>query len=156
VPANLLPVLTTNEPGESEANTILGGVISLYSTGSWFLALIVFIASIVIPLAKLAVLAYLLVGVQRGLLPAGNRDRTRLFRAVEFIGRWSLLDVFAVSFVAAVLQLEPVLSAQLGPGIPYFAAVVILTMLAANAFDPRLMWDRHPRDPGRSEGRAHG
>lgn len=140
VPANFLPVLTTYEPGESETNTIMGGVISLYTSGSWFLALIVLVASIMIPVAKLAALAYLLVGVQRGAVQ-GSRDCTRLFRAVEFIGRWSMLDVFVVSFVAAVVQLEPVLSAQVGPGMPYFAAVVILTMLAAKAFDPRLMWD---------------
>jgi paraquat-inducible protein A len=152
VPANFLPVLTTNEPGESETNTIMGGVISLYTSGSWFLALIVLVASIMIPVAKLAALAYLLVGVQRGAVQ-GSRDRTRLFRAVEFIGRWSMLDVFVVSFVAAVVQLEPVLSAQVGPGMPYFAAVVVLTMLAAKAFDLRLMWDG--LDAGNNEGRAH-
>jgi len=151
VPANFLPVLTTNEPGESETNTIMGGVISLYTSGSWFLALIVLIASIMIPVAKLAALAYLLVGVQRG-SAQGSRDRTRLYRAVEFIGRWSMLDVFVVSFVAAVVELEPVLSAQVGPGMPYFAAVVILTMLAAKAFDPRLIWNGLDE----ADGRAHG
>jgi paraquat-inducible protein A len=171
VPANLLPVLTTNEPGDIETNTIVGGVISLYTSGSWFLALIVLVASVVIPLAKLVALVYLLLNAQRSPAPAGggSRERTRMFRGIEFIGRWSMLDVFVVSFVAAVLQLEPVLSAQVGPGIPFFAAVVILTMFAAMSFDPRLMWDkwdkRDRRDKGdpwngggalEGEGRSHG
>lgn len=155
VPSNILPVLTTNSLGESDPSTIMGGVVSLYTSGSWPLALIVLVASVVIPLGKLIALAYLLVGVQRGPAPApanDSRDRTRLFRAVEFIGRWSMLDVFVVTFIAALVQLEPLMSAQAGPGLPFFAAVVILTMAAAMSFDPRLMWDA--RDAG--DGGSHG
>ena len=170
VPANLLPVLTMNEPGASDPNTIMGGVISLYTTGSWHLALIVLVASIIIPLGKLLALGYLLVVVQRGAAmgnSGGRRDRTRLFRTIEFIGRWSMLDVFVVTFGAALVQAEPVMWAQVGPGMPYFGAVVILTMFAAMSFDPRLMWDagdaRDPRDPrdvgdagDAGGGRVHG
>jgi paraquat-inducible protein A len=113
----------------------------LYTSGSWPLALIVLVASVMIPLGKLAALAYLLISVQRGSANA-NRDRTRLYWMVELIGRWSMLDVFVVTFVVALIQLGPLMSSQPGPGLPFFAAVVILTMLAATSFDPRLIWDR--------------
>jgi paraquat-inducible protein A len=141
VPANLLPVLTTQTLASSRADTIVSGVAGLYSSGSWPLALIVLVASVMIPLGKLAALAYLLIGVQRGAVNA-VRDRTRLYRLVELIGRWSMLDVFVVTFVVALLQFGPVISSQPGPGLPFFAAVVILTMLAATSFDSRLIWDR--------------
>jgi paraquat-inducible protein A len=146
VPANLLPVLTTNTLRSSESDTVLGGVIYLYTSGSWPLALIVLIASVMIPVGKLAALAYLLVSVQRGSIK-GSRERTRVFRVVELIGRWSMLDVFVIAFVVALVQLPPAMTAQPGPGVPFFAAVVILTMLAAMSFDPRLIWG------GADEGR---
>jgi len=146
VPANLLPVLTTNTLRSSESDTVLGGVIYLYTSGSWPLALIVLIASVMIPVGKLAALAYLLVSVQRGSIK-GSRERTRVFRVVELIGRWSMLDVFVIAFVVALVQLPPAMTAQPGPGVPFFAAVVILTMLAAMSFDPRLIWG------GAAEGR---
>ena len=140
VPANLLPVLTSKSLVSSQSDTIMSGVIYLFASGTWPLGLIVLIASVMIPLGKLAALAYLLIGVQRGSVE-GRRERTRLLRMIEFIGRWSMLDVFVVAFVAALLQLEPLLSAQPGPGVPFFAAVVILTMLASASFDSRLIWD---------------
>src|SRR6185295_13154127 len=93
VPANILPVLTTNTLVSSDSDTIMSGVIFLYTSGSWPLALIVLVASVMIPLGKLIALAYLLISVQRGWIQ-NSRDRTRLFRMVEFIGRWSMLDVF--------------------------------------------------------------
>jgi len=153
VPANLLPVLTMNEPGASDPNTIMGGVISLYTTGSWHLALIVLVASIIIPLGKLLALGYLLVVVQRGAAmgnSGGRRDRTRLFRTIEFIGRWSMLDVFVDTFTVALVQLQPLMSVAPGPGVLFFAAVVVLTMIAADSFDPRLIWDSAPH--GESQG----
>jgi paraquat-inducible protein A len=140
VPANILPVLTTHTLTSSRSDTILSGVVALYTSGSWPLALIVLAASVMIPLGKLVALAYLLISVQRG-WANGTRDRARLYRMVELIGRWSMLDVFVVTVVIALIQLGPLMSSQPGPGLPFFAAVVILTMLAATSFDPRLIWD---------------
>lgn len=140
IPANVLPVLNTIALGSSEKDTIMGGVLLLYNTGSWPLALIVLIASVMIPLGKLVALAYLLITVQRG-VKGGTRERTRLYRMVEFIGRWSMLDVFVDTFTVALVQLEPLMSVEPGPGVLFFAAVVVLTMLAAESFDPRLIWD---------------
>jgi paraquat-inducible protein A len=142
IPANALPVLNTTTLGSSEPDTILGGVVFLYTSGSWPLALIVLIASVIVPLGKLFALGYLLFTVQRGSL-ADNRDRTRLYRMVEFIGRWSMLDVFVDTFTVALVQLSPLMSVQPGPGVLFFAAVVVLTMIAAESFDPRLIWDSH-------------
>ena len=140
VPANILPVLTTQTLTSSRSDTILSGVAALYTSGSWPLALIVLVASVMIPLGKLAALAYLLISVRRG-SANGTRDRTRLYRMIELIGRWSMLDVFVVAFVVALIQFQPVMASQPGPGLPFFAAVVILTMLATTSFDPRLLWD---------------
>ena len=132
-------MLTTHTLVSSESDTIMAGVIYLYTSGSWPLALIVLIASVMIPLGKLIALAYLLISVQRGSIK-NSRDRTRLFRMVEFIGRWSMLDVFVDTFVVALIQLQPLMSVEPGSGVPFFAAVVILTMLAAASFDPAI-WD---------------
>jgi len=140
IPANLLPVLNTTTLGASEGDTILGGVAFLYASGSWPLALIVLIASVMIPLGKLVALAWLLISVQRGSI-ANSHERTRLYRMVEIIGRWSMLDVFVCAFTVALVQLQPLMSVAPGPGVLFFAAVVVLTMLAAEAFDPRLIWD---------------
>ena len=140
IPANLLPVLNTTAFGSSEPDTIMGGVVFLYTSGSWPLALIVLVASVMVPLGKLIALAYLLITVQRG-VPGGNRERTRLYRMVEFIGRWSMLDVFVDTFTVALVQLQPLMSVAPGPGVVFFAAVVVLTMIAADSFDPRLIWD---------------
>jgi paraquat-inducible protein A len=140
LPANILPVMTTSALGSVEEDTIIAGVILLYTTGSWHLALIVLIASVMIPLAKLIALGYLLITVQRGSI-GNNRDRARLYRLVEFIGRWSMLDVFVDTFTVALIQLQPLMAVLPGPGVLFFAAVVVLTMLAAESFDPRLIWD---------------
>ena len=140
IPANLLPVLKTTTLGDSEGDTILSGVAFLYATGSWPLALIVLVASVMIPLGKLVALSYLLLTVQRGSITS-NHERTRLYRLVEIIGRWSMLDVFVATFTVAMVQLQPLMSVAPGAGVLFFAAVVVLTMLAAESFDPRLLWD---------------
>ena len=140
IPANVLPVLTTTTLASSDSDTIMGGVVFLYTSGSWPLALIVLIASVMVPLGKLVALIYLLITVQRGLL-GSSRERTRLYRMVEFIGRWSMLDVFVDTFTVALVQLQPLMSVQPGAGVLFFAAVVVLTMIAAESFDPRLIWD---------------
>ena len=140
IPANLLPVMITVTPGSSEPDTIMAGVIYLYTSGSWPLALIVLIASVMIPLGKMVALATLLVGVQRG-STRNKRQRMRLYRLVELIGRWSMLDVFVDTFVVALVQLQPLMSVAPGDGVVYFMLVVVFTMLAAQSFDPRLIWD---------------
>jgi paraquat-inducible protein A len=140
VPANVLPVLSTTTLGSTDSDTIMGGVVFLYTSGSWPLALIVLIASVMIPLGKLVALVYLLITVQRGSL-GNSRERTRLYRMVEFIGRWSMLDVFVDTFTVALVQLQPLMSVEPGAGVVFFAAVVVLTMIAAESFDPRLIWD---------------
>ncbi len=140
IPANMLPVMKSVTLLGASEDTIIGGVILLYQTGSWHLALIVLIASVIIPLAKIMALAYLLVTVQRR-SKHSNRERIRLYRLVEFIGRWSMLDVFVIAFVVALVQLKPLMAAQPRAGIVFFAAVVILTIFAAQTFDPRLIWD---------------
>ena len=144
IPANMLPVLTTTTFGSAESDTIMGGVVFLYTSGSWPLALIVLVASVMVPLGKLVALVYLLIVVQRGAV-GDLRQRTRLYRMVEFIGRWSMLDVFVDTFTVALIQLQPLMSVEPGPGVLFFAAVVVLTMLAAESFDPRLIWDAGTR-----------
>lgn len=145
VPANLLPVLRTNTATGSETDTILQGVVLLWSPTGWPLALIVLFASIMIPSAKILALGYLLVTVQRGSIRS-EAQRTRLYRLVELIGRWSMVDVFVDAFTAALVQLQPLMSVEPGPGLFFFAAVVVLTMLAVECFDPRLIWDSRPRE----------
>jgi len=140
IPANLLPVLSTTALGATESDTIMGGVVFLYESGSWPLALIVFVASVMIPLGKLVALGYLLVTVQRGSVERSHH-RTRVYELVEFVGRWSMLDVFVDAFVVALVQLQPLMSVAPGLGVVFFMLVVVLTMFAAQSFDPRLIWD---------------
>lgn len=140
IPANSLPVLVSTSLGSSQSDTIISGVAYLYQSGSWPLALIVLVASVIVPLGKIVVLAYLLITVQLGSVK-NNRDRTRLYRTVEFVGRWSMLDVFVDAFIVALVQLEPLMSVEPGPGVAVFMSVVVLTVFAARSFDPRLIWN---------------
>jgi paraquat-inducible protein A len=140
VPANVLPVLTTTTATGTDSDTILQGVVLLWSPTGWPLSLIVLVASIMIPSAKILALAYLLITAQRGSVQ-NNRQRVRLYRVIEFIGRWSMVDVFVDTFTAALIQFQPLMSVSPAPGLLFFAAVVVLTMLAVESFDPRLIWD---------------
>ena len=140
LPANILPVMRTTTLTSEEPDTIISGVVFLYTSGSWYLALILLIASVMIPLAKLAALVYLLVTVQRG-SDRNNRERARLYRVLEIIGRWSMVDVFVATFVVALIQLKPLMFVSPESGVLFFSAVVILTIFAAESFDPRLIWD---------------
>jgi len=140
LPANLLPVLTTVTATGSESDTIMQGVVLLWSPTGWPLSLIVLFASIMIPSAKIMSLAYLLITVRRGSIK-NNTQRIRLYRMVEIIGRWSMVDVFVDTFTVSLIQLQPLMSVEPGPGLLFFAAVVVLTMLAVESFDPRLIWD---------------
>jgi paraquat-inducible protein A len=143
IPANLLPVLTTTTATGVESDTIMQGVILLWSPTGWPLALIVLIASIIVPSAKILSLAFLLITVQRGWVTS-YEQRLKLYRVVEAVGRWSMVDVFVATFTAALIQLQPLMSMAPGAGMFFFAAVVVLTMLAAEFFDPRLIWDSTP------------
>ncbi len=140
IPANVLPVLTTTTAAGAESDTIMQGVVLLWSPTGWPLSIIVLVASILIPSAKIIALAYLLLSVQRG-SSTNNERRLHLYRTIEFIGRWSMVDVFVDTFTAALIQLQPLMSVEPGPGLFFFAAVVVLTMLAVESFDPRLIWD---------------
>lgn len=145
VPANVLPVMQTGTLMETRYDTIFSGVAVLWRSGDWDLALIVFVASVVVPLVKILSLAFLLLCVQ--LRAVGHvRARTRLFRVLDFVGHWSMLDIFVVSLLAALVQFHPYAQVRPQPGAIAFGAVVVLTMLATMSFDPRLMWDVLPED----------
>jgi paraquat-inducible protein A len=140
IPANIYPVLTVVRLGAGQPSTILGGVRELLELGMWPLAALVFFASVVVPVLKLVGLGILLISTQMGTDWALN-DRIVLYRIVEAIGRWSMIDIFMESILVALVQFGQLASVYPGPGAVAFAAVVILTMLAARSFDPRLMWD---------------
>jgi paraquat-inducible protein A len=141
VPANLLPVMRVTSLGKVQADTIMSGVIYFLVHGMWPLALIVFVASVFVPLLKLVILVFLLVSVQRGSSwrPA---ERTRLYRITELIGRWSMVDIYAITILVALVRLGNLATIEAETGAVFFGAVVVLTMLAAESFDPRLIWDR--------------
>ena len=140
IPANVLPISNTRTLFDEQSDTIFSGVVYLWLDGSWPLALLVFFASIVVPMAKLIVMSVLAISVQRHSLrkPA---QRTRLYRIVEFIGRWSMLDIYAVAILTALVQLRSLAEVTAGPAVLAFGAVCVLTILASHAFDPRLIWD---------------
>jgi len=150
IPANALPIMHIQALTGSSAHTILGGSIQLWEMGSWDLALVVFIASVVVPMTKLLALMGLLVTLQRR-SPRNLQQRTRLYQAVEFIGQWSMLDVFVVILLSALARFQGLMQIDAGDGAVAFGLVVVLTMLAALSFDPRHSWDaaalRNP-DPG--------
>jgi paraquat-inducible protein A len=141
LPANLLPIMKVTSLGRAQADTIMSGVVYLLLHGMWPLAVVVFTASVFVPLLKLAILFGLLVSVQRG-----SRwrpvDRTRLYRITEAIGRWSMVDIFVVTILVALVRLGNLATVEAQTGAVFFGAVVVLTMLAAESFDPRLIWDR--------------
>jgi len=145
IPANLLPITLTTALGSTEGDTIMQGVIYFMQHGDIPVALVIFTASILVPSLKIVALTYLLVSVQRH-SSKRQLDRTKIFRIVEFVGRWSMIDVFVVSIMVALVQLKAVASIQAGSGAIYFCAVVVITMLAAESFDPRLIWDRCEND----------
>lgn len=139
LPANLLPVMTTTSAFETRQHTLLGGIHELWTDGSWGLAAIVFIASIAVPVLKIAALGLLAWSVRRA--PRWRRlDRARLFRLIELVGHWSMLDVYVVVLLGAAVRFGSLASAHPEPGLLAFAAVVVLTLLGAHSFDARLIW----------------
>ena len=145
IPANLLPVMRTNMFGNASENTIMSGVIEFWHAGSWDIALLIFFASMVVPSIKFVVLGTLLVTCQRRSTWA-MRGRSKLYRFIELIGYWSMLDVLVVALVAALVQFRSLSSIDPLLGIVFFGFVVVLTMLAAMTFDPRLIWDAEVED----------
>ena len=144
IPANVLPVMRTEYLGNDAADTIMSGVVYFLAHGDWPLALVIFVASVLVPMLKMLALGYLLVSVHRG-SAIRLRERALLYRVTEFIGRWSMVDVFVVAVLAALVQMGNLATIYPGAGATAFAGVVILTMLAARAFDPRLIWDHQER-----------
>jgi paraquat-inducible protein A len=139
-PANFLPIMTYTRYARATDYTILGGAVELLDAGQWPLALLVFLASVCVPVLKIVGLLVLLVSTHLG-RPGHLRDRTHLYRIIEVIGRWSMIDVFMISILTAIVQIGQIANVIPRAGAPCFAAVVVLTMLAAGSFDPRLMWD---------------
>ena len=141
IPANALPIMSTSILGQEEPSTILGGVFLLWEIKSYFVSIVVFIASIVIPLTKIFSIGWLIYSVKRGRLmrPA---QKMKLYRITEYIGKWSMIDVFVVAILVALIQVEGLIAIYPGGAVTAFSLVVILTMLSANSFDPRLLWDK--------------
>ncbi|WP_020042603.1 paraquat-inducible protein A [Salipiger mucosus] len=145
VPANLYPMLVTTMLGSTSQSTIMGGVIDLMHHGSYGVATIVFVASICIPVGKFLAIAYLALSIRHRVSMSAH-GRQVLFEAVEFIGRWSMIDVFVVAILSSLVQLD--FAASIHPGIAAvsFALSVAFTMLSAQSFDPRLIWDASEED----------
>lgn len=140
IPANLLPIMTVNSFGRGTPDTIMSGVIALTQNGMLPIAAVVFIASILVPTFKLVGIGLLLYSVQRH-QPMSARQRILMYRFIEWIGRWSMLDIFVIAILVALVRFDSLASIEAGVGAIAFASVVVLTMLAAITFDPRLIWD---------------
>ncbi|PMY38860.1 paraquat-inducible membrane protein A [Pseudomonas sp. GW456-L14] len=145
IPANVLPIMTVTSLGQGDPSTIMSGVIVLVQHGMIPIAAVVFIASILVPTFKLVGIALLLFSVQRH-QPLSARQRIWMYRFIEFIGRWSMLDIFVIAILVAVVNFGRLASIEANLGAVAFASVVILTMLAAVTFDPRLIWDNTESD----------
>ncbi len=145
IPANLLPVMTLTMSGRGEADTIMSGVKALLLEGMWPLALLIFFASVTVPVLKLLILTYLLLSVQ---LKSKWRpkERTVLYRITESVGRWSMIDIFVIAILVALVKLGALATIEAGAGAVAFGGVVVITMFAAMSFDPRLIWDAMEND----------
>ena len=141
IPANVLPIMTTDQLGHAIDSTIIGGVVLLIHHGDYPIAGVIFIASVLVPLSKLIALSWLCWTVSRG-QPSSHHERARLYRAAELVGKWSMTDVFVVAILVALIHLTGLLVIRPGTAALAFGGVVIVTMLAAHAFDPRLIWDQ--------------
>ena len=140
VPANVLPITTTTQFGDTLQSTIIGGVNYLWEDGEYPVAIIIFFASVLIPVIKILALFWLCWSVSRK-HKHHRKERTLIYRTTEFIGRWSMLDVFVVAVMVALIQMGGIITIQPGIAALAFAGVVIITMFAAYSFDPRLIWD---------------
>ena len=153
-PANMLPIMITSLLGDDMPSTIIAGVVLLWSDGSYPVALVIFIASIMVPTLKMIAIAWLCWDANGH----GKRDSERMhliYEVVEFVGRWSMIDVFVIAVLSALVRIGGLMNIYPAIGAVMFALVVILTMFAAMTFDPRLSWDR-AADPGHEEPTKHG
>ena len=141
IPANLYPIMVTTYLGEKTSSTILGGVITLWEHGSYPIALIIFIASVFVPLVKIVALSWLCFSVKTKRIRFLRNNHT-MYRFTEFIGRWSMVDIFVVTVLVALIQKGSLMNIMPGEATIAFAAMVITTMLAASSFEPRLIWDK--------------
>ncbi len=140
IPANVLPVTNVISFGKAQSDTIISGVIYFVKSGSWPIALVIFVASVFVPLLKLFLLTFLLISV-RIKSKWRPKDRTRLYRITEAVGRWSMVDIYVITILVALVKLGALATIEAGPGAIFFAGVVVITMFAAMSFDPRLIWD---------------
>lgn len=153
IPANLLPVMNTHMLGSGADSTIMTGVVEFWEAGAWDIASIIFIASIAVPATKFVAITLLLVTVQRGSQWA-CKQRSKLYRFVEVIGYWSMLDVIVVALVAALVKFQALADIEPRPGILFFGLVVVFTMLSAMSFDPRLIWETRQSEGVMDEARS--
>jgi paraquat-inducible protein A len=146
IPANALPIMTTSAMGNELFNTIAGGVVTLWGEGDYLIAGIILVASLLVPLAKFAALILLCMSEQFKIY---NRPQNKasIYRLTEFVGRWSMVDVFVVAFLASLIQLGNLMSIYPGPAALAFAGMVIFSMLAANSLDPKIFWDDYEQYP---------
>jgi len=145
IPANLLPIMTVTMSGRGEPDTILSGVKELVVSGMWPLALLIFFASITVPVLKLLTLTYLLLSVKFK-SRWRPKERTVLYRITESVGRWSMIDIFVIAILVALVKLGALATIEAGAGAVAFGGVVVITMFAAMSFDPRLIWDALEND----------
>lgn len=140
IPANLLPMTLTSALGSVQADTIMSGVIYFIHSGGWGIAFVIFTASVFVPFMKFIIVIYLLLSVQFKSVWR-PKERTTLYRLTEAVGRWSMVDIYVVTILIALVKLGVLASIEAGPAALYFATVVVITMLAAESFDARLIWD---------------
>ena len=143
IPANALPIMSTTMVGNSDPSTILAGVVLLWHHGSTFIAAIIFIASVFVPLAKIFMLLYICWSLLRK-KHTNKHERSKVFVITEIIGRWSMIDVFVVGVLSILIQFSGLMTIEPGPAVTAFAGVVVITMFAAMSLDPRLIWDQKP------------
>ncbi len=150
IPANLYPMLSTRTLGRAQEDTIIGGAVELAHHGNWGIAIVILVASVLIPVGKFIAIAALALGVQYRLQMSRTR-RHQLYEVVEYIGRWSMIDVFVVAILSSLVQLDILASVTPGRASLFFALSVIFTMLSAQSFDSRLIWDAD-RNPAPTSG----
>lgn len=151
IPANIYPMLETKLLFKVTSGTIVGGAVELFSHGAVAVALVILLASVAIPLAKFGAIAYLALSVQKG-WQSNRHRRMQMYEVVEFVGRWSMIDVFVVAVLSSLVQLGTVVTISPGPASLTFALSVVCTMLAARSFDSRLIWDSiATHDPNRDQ-----
>ncbi|MEM6913542.1 MAG: paraquat-inducible protein A [Pseudomonadota bacterium] len=145
IPGNVFPIMITSSLGNESGSTIIGGIITLLHHHSYSVAIVVLVASVLVPISKFIIIALIALSIQFR-WPINTHHRHIAHQAVEFIGRWSMIDVFVVAALAALIQLGSVMAIHPGEAIGFFALSVALTMLSAQSLDPRLMWDLAPEE----------